>query len=132
MTNIPFVKSKSVSVYDCNLYDAGLPSSCTIFTLFNTLKGFISLLSVSSDHQGIVGINFGKNKTSPDSVGDYTKGIRNLGCFGDYLVVNVSSPNTPGLRDMQGKKKLADLIEKVSRSCFVYLCDCFHISCLFS
>lgn len=65
------------------------------------------------DHQGIVGINFGKNKTSPDSVGDYTKGIRNLGCFGDYLVINVSSPNTPGLRDMQGKKNLTDLIEKV-------------------
>ncbi|XP_071818159.1 dihydroorotate dehydrogenase (quinone), mitochondrial-like isoform X2 [Apostichopus japonicus] len=63
--------------------------------------------------QGIVGINLGKNKTSPDPVGDYTKGVTNLGCFGDYIVINVSSPNTPGLRDMQGRKQLADLIDKV-------------------
>ncbi|XP_071818167.1 dihydroorotate dehydrogenase (quinone), mitochondrial-like isoform X3 [Apostichopus japonicus] len=62
--------------------------------------------------QGIVGINLGKNKTSPDPVGDYTKGVTNLGCFGDYIVINVSSPNTPGLRDMQGRKQLADLIDK--------------------
>ncbi|PIK39266.1 hypothetical protein BSL78_23889 [Apostichopus japonicus] len=41
------------------------------------------------------------------------KGVTNLGCFGDYIVINVSSPNTPGLRDMQGRKQLADLIDKV-------------------
>lgn len=50
-----------------------------------------------------IGINIGKNKTTPDAdaLSDYTRLIRNLHHFGDYLVINISSPNTPGLRDLQ-------------------------------
>ncbi|XP_005403584.1 PREDICTED: dihydroorotate dehydrogenase (quinone), mitochondrial [Chinchilla lanigera] len=60
-----------------------------------------------------LGINLGKNKTSVDAAADYTEGIRVLGPLADYLVVNVSSPNTPGLRSLQGKAELRRLLTKV-------------------
>ena len=62
---------------------------------------------------GMLGINLGKNKTSPDAVGDYVAGVRRFGRLAGYLVINISSPNTPGLRAMQGRKQLQNLIEKV-------------------
>ena len=45
---------------------------------------------------------------------DYAEGIRSLGEYADYLVVNVSSPNTPGLRSLQAKEQLAHLLDTVS------------------
>ena len=63
--------------------------------------------------KGIVGVNLGKNKTSEDPVNDYVEGVKTFGSIADYLVINVSSPNTPGLRDMQGKQQLEELIDKV-------------------
>nr|XP_024002591.1 dihydroorotate dehydrogenase (quinone), mitochondrial-like isoform X2 [Salvelinus alpinus] len=60
-----------------------------------------------------LGINLGKNKLSQDAVADYLEGVRTLGPLADYLVVNVSSPNTPGLRDLQGKGELRQLLYKV-------------------
>ncbi|ELT87928.1 hypothetical protein CAPTEDRAFT_175874 [Capitella teleta] len=62
---------------------------------------------------GILGINLGKNKTSNDAVGDYVKGVERFNDLADYLVVNVSSPNTPGLRAMQGRKELQTLLDAV-------------------
>eukprot|EP00850_Spirogloea_muscicola_P018557 SM000171S03246 [mRNA] locus=s171:200950:204495:+ [translate_table: standard] len=62
---------------------------------------------------GIVGVNLGKNKTSVDAAADYVQGVHTLSQFADYLVVNVSSPNTPGLRKLQGRKQLQDLLKKV-------------------
>lgn len=59
---------------------------------------------------GIVGVNVGKNKTSESDTGDYTDGIRRLGRYADYIVINVSSPNTPGLRHLQRCKQLKELI----------------------
>ncbi|HYC14002.1 MAG TPA: quinone-dependent dihydroorotate dehydrogenase [Stellaceae bacterium] len=61
-------------------------------------------------HGGIVGANIGKNKESADAVADYVAGVETLAALADYLVVNVSSPNTPGLRDLQRKKTLLALI----------------------
>ena len=61
-----------------------------------------------------VGVNLGKNKNSLDSVDDYVQGVECLGPFADYIVINVSSPNTPGLRDMQRRKQLAELLDRVS------------------
>ena len=46
-------------------------------------------------------MNLGKNKTAEDAGADYAVGVRTLGEFADYLVVNISSPNTPGLRALQ-------------------------------
>nr|XP_055162643.1 dihydroorotate dehydrogenase (quinone), mitochondrial isoform X1 [Nyctereutes procyonoides] len=60
-----------------------------------------------------LGINLGKNKTSVDAAADYAEGVRVLGPLADYLVVNVSSPNTAGLRSLQGKAELRHLLAKV-------------------
>lgn len=61
-----------------------------------------------------LGINLGKNKLSQDAKADYLEGVRALGPLADYLVVNVSSPNTPGLRDLQGKAELHRLLKTVN------------------
>lgn len=63
-----------------------------------------------------LGINLGKNKLSQDAGADYLEGVRVLGPLADYLVVNVSSPNTPGLRDLQGKAELHQLLQTVQLS----------------
>jgi len=65
---------------------------------------------------GIVGANIGKNKDSTDAVADYVAGVAALAPLADYLVVNVSSPNTPGLRDLQRKSILVDLIAALRRA----------------
>ena len=49
---------------------------------------------------GIVGVNLGKNRDSEDAARDYTEGIQRTARLADYLVINVSSPNTPGLREL--------------------------------
>ncbi|OQR70708.1 dihydroorotate dehydrogenase (quinone) [Tropilaelaps mercedesae] len=64
-------------------------------------------------HRGVVGVNLGKNKTSEDAAMDYLKGVSQFGEKADYLVVNVSSPNTPGLRSLQSKNQLKDLLSKI-------------------
>ncbi|XP_070809076.1 dihydroorotate dehydrogenase (quinone), mitochondrial isoform X4 [Pituophis catenifer annectens] len=60
-----------------------------------------------------LGINLGKNKCSVDAAADYVAGIRVLGPLADYVVVNVSSPNTPGLRALQGRADLHLLLTKL-------------------
>jgi dihydroorotate dehydrogenase len=70
-------------------------------------------LRARAGRDGIVGVNLGKNKDSPSAADDYVAGIEALGPFADYLVVNVSSPNTPGLRALQGKAPLRDLLTAV-------------------
>ncbi|KAL9239271.1 hypothetical protein vseg_013610 [Gypsophila vaccaria] len=62
---------------------------------------------------GILGVNLGKNKISEDAANDYVQGVHTLSQYADYLVINVSSPNTPGLRQLQGRKQLKDLVKKV-------------------
>lgn len=62
----------------------------------------------------LLGINLGKNKwSSSDSHQDYVDGAKNFAPFADYLVINVSSPNTPRLRDLQQKDLLKNLISEV-------------------
>jgi dihydroorotate dehydrogenase len=62
---------------------------------------------------GMLGVNIGANKDAADRVGDYVLGVRTFAPFADYLTVNVSSPNTPGLRDLQRREALDDLIARV-------------------
>lgn len=69
--------------------------------------------SLEGKNLGLVGINLGKNKTSEDAVGDYCTGVKELGHLADYLVINISSPNTPGLRALQNRKELEMLISAV-------------------
>lgn len=58
----------------------------------------------------IVGVNIGKNKDSADSVADYQQGLSRVYPYADYVVINISSPNTPGLRDLQHKDELLILL----------------------
>ncbi|MCP8720230.1 MAG: quinone-dependent dihydroorotate dehydrogenase [Asgard group archaeon] len=60
----------------------------------------------------MLGINLGKNKFG-DEVSDFVKGVERLGPYADVLVINVSSPNTPGLRDLQSEAKLTNLLSTV-------------------
>lgn len=60
--------------------------------------------------QGIVGANLGKNKATEDAAQDYELGASRLAPLADYLVINVSSPNTPGLRALQSRNHLRDLV----------------------
>jgi len=62
----------------------------------------------------LLAVNLGKNKAStPESVEDYVIGVERLGPYADVLVVNVSSPNTPGLRSLQRKGMLEELLRQV-------------------
>ncbi len=63
--------------------------------------------------RGIVGVNIGRNKDTADPIADYEKGVAALAPYADYLAVNVSSPNTPGLRDMQRKAVLPEFIARL-------------------
>jgi dihydroorotate dehydrogenase len=63
--------------------------------------------------RGFVGINVGANKDSTDRAADYVTCSVALAPYADYLVCNVSSPNTPGLRNLQGRTELAGLLKRV-------------------
>ncbi|WP_106751703.1 quinone-dependent dihydroorotate dehydrogenase [Pannonibacter carbonis] len=62
---------------------------------------------------GIVGVNVGANKDTADRIADYVAGIRTFAAVASYFTVNVSSPNTPGLRDLQAKEALDILLAAV-------------------
>lgn len=63
--------------------------------------------------RGIVGVNIGANKDSDDRISDYARGARLMAPVADYLSVNISSPNTPGLRALQDEGALAGLLAGV-------------------
>lgn len=62
---------------------------------------------------GIVGVNIGANKDSVDRIADYVKGIQRFYSVARYFTANISSPNTPGLRDLQARESLAALLSAV-------------------
>lgn len=66
-----------------------------------------------ADKQGLVGANVGANKDSLDPAEDYVTGLVALKGLADYFVVNISSPNTPGLRKLQGRAALDDLLSRI-------------------
>ncbi|ODN01000.1 Dihydroorotate dehydrogenase (quinone), mitochondrial [Orchesella cincta] len=61
----------------------------------------------------IVGVNLGANKESPNRISDYCKGIERFSNTADYFVINISSPNTPNLRDLQKSETLPELLQNV-------------------
>ncbi|MGE0724360.1 MAG: quinone-dependent dihydroorotate dehydrogenase [Alphaproteobacteria bacterium] len=73
------------------------------------LAAYVARLRARRGRGGIVGANVGKNKDQADAVADYVAGIAAAAPVADYLVVNVSSPNTPGLRDLQRREPLMAL-----------------------
>ena len=64
--------------------------------------------------RGIVGVNIGANKDSPDRIADYAAGVRAMAPVADYLTINISSPNTPGLRQLQDEGALRALLGAVA------------------
>lgn len=62
---------------------------------------------------GVVGINIGMNKGAEDPAKDYCTLVRQLGNYADYLTVNISSPNTPGLRNLQSRENLMPLLARI-------------------
>jgi dihydroorotate dehydrogenase len=63
--------------------------------------------------RGLVGVNLGKNKEQADAAADYVAGAAAFAPHADFLVINVSSPNTPGLRALQSRAALEDLVGRV-------------------
>lgn len=63
--------------------------------------------------KGIVGVNIGANRDSEDRIADYVEGIERLASVASYFTVNISSPNTPGLRDLQTPQALNWLLKRV-------------------
>jgi dihydroorotate dehydrogenase len=63
--------------------------------------------------KGILGINIGANRDTADAIADYVAGVREFGRLASYLAVNISSPNTPGLRDLQTPDRLDALLKAV-------------------
>jgi dihydroorotate dehydrogenase len=75
------------------------------------LRAAAARLTARHGRPGIVGANLGKNRDSADPIADYEMGVATLAPVVDYLVVNISSPNTPGLRDLQRKSEATRLVE---------------------
>ena len=70
-------------------------------------------LTARTGRSGIVGINIGANKDTEDRAADYVAGIKTFASAASYFTVNVSSPNTPGLRDLQQAAALDELLARV-------------------
>ena len=66
--------------------------------------------------RGMVGVNIGANKASADRIADYAAGVRAMASVADYLTINISSPNTPGLRQLQDEGALNALLEAVNEA----------------
>lgn len=86
---------------------------------------------VSKPHRGILGINIGKTKIVAEeaAIEDYVSSTEKLAPYADYLVVNVSSPNTPGLRSLQAVEKLGPLLRAV-REAATRACPTRHVPLL--
>ena len=76
------------------------------------LRAFTARLRKAGNRLSPVGANVGANKDSPDRIGDYEAGIAAVYPYAHYITINISSPNTPGLRGLQDKGALQELLER--------------------
>ena len=79
------------------------------------LEAFLSNLKKLPDLEKILGVNIGKNKNSGDLFEDYIFLYEKLKIHADYITINISSPNTPGLREIQEKGNIEKLLKKISK-----------------
>ena len=81
------------------------------------IKAGVANVKAAKSFNGIVGFNIGKNKDTPNenAADDYLICLREAYSVADYIAVNLSSPNTPGLRDIQGEDACAQLLETLKR-----------------
>jgi dihydroorotate dehydrogenase len=80
------------------------------------LEAFAAHLIARRHRGGVVGANIGANKDSEDRIGDYVIGLKRLWPLADYFTVNISSPNTPGLRDLQSGAALDELLGRLAET----------------
>jgi len=80
------------------------------------LEPFARSLSARKDKGGVVGANIGANKDAGDRIQDYVTGLTRLWGLSDYFTANISSPNTPGLRALQTKAALEELLGRLSET----------------
>ncbi|MGY6707312.1 MAG: quinone-dependent dihydroorotate dehydrogenase [Rhizobiaceae bacterium] len=73
----------------------------------------LSRLAARARKGGVVGVNVGANRDAEDRIADYAAGVRAFAPHASYLTINISSPNTAGLRDLQARESLAALLEAV-------------------
>lgn len=78
------------------------------------LDTFKTRLEKRQKRGGLVGANLGANKDSSDRIGDYVKGLSVLWGLSDYFTINISSPNTPGLRDLQSANEMDELLSRIA------------------
>ena len=78
------------------------------------LSKFVDNLRLRHHHKGIVGANVGANKDSQDRIADYQEGVRRVWLHSSYVTMNISSPNTKGLRDLQSQVALEELLGRVN------------------
>ncbi|MCK5445274.1 MAG: quinone-dependent dihydroorotate dehydrogenase, partial [Rhodospirillaceae bacterium] len=76
------------------------------------LSNFVHNLADHRGRPGIIGANVGANKDSDDRIADYAIGVSGVGSLADYFTINISSPNTPGLRALQGPEPLRELLQR--------------------
>lgn len=80
------------------------------------LEPFAARLKARQGKGGVVGANIGANKDATDRIQDYVTGLTRLWGLSDYFTANISSPNTPGLRALQTKAALEDLLGRLSET----------------
>ncbi len=80
------------------------------------LDHFSARLRARHENGGIIGANLGANKDSDDRIADYVTGLARLWGMCDYFTINISSPNTPGLRNLQGSTEMEDLLGRLSET----------------
>jgi dihydroorotate dehydrogenase len=80
---------------------------------FNNGGTAAARMRLAGRKRGIVGVNVGANKDSSDRIADYAAAVREMAPLADYLTVNISSPNTPGLRALQDRGALEELVAAV-------------------
>ena len=80
------------------------------------LEAFKTRLEKRRGKGGVVGANLGANKDSPDRIGDYIAGLTALWGLPDYFTINISSPNTPGLRDLQSANEMDELLGRIAEA----------------
>lgn len=78
------------------------------------LDAFSRRLQARRGKPGLVGANLGANKDSADRIADYVEGLTRLWGLSDYFTINISSPNTPGLRKLQGADEMDELLERLA------------------
>ena len=80
------------------------------------LDHFEARLAARAGNGGLVGANLGANKDSEDRAADYVTGLTRLWGHADYFTINISSPNTPGLRKLQGADEMEDLLSRIAET----------------